>query len=115
MLDTLVLALIWTFNIAAVVLTIRADLLKRVVLGSWELILGLVVLELGYSLWAVFTGQPPAVMLTAGWLGLNLVLTVNVAMRNARRLAEGQIAILCSWWIALVGMMVAAVQQAGHL
>lgn len=112
MFDTLILALIWTFNLSALALTFRADWLRRVVLSSWELIVFLVIVELAWSIWALWTGQPAPVVMAACWLGINLFCTVNVARRQAERLASGQIVLLCSWWMGLLGMVMAALQQA---
>ncbi len=111
--DRLILASIWCFDIAAVVLSLRADLLQRVVFSSWHLIGVLVAAELGWAVWAVVSGQPPEVTFAAVWFGLNLVITVNLARKYAVRFQHHQVVLLCAWWIALLGMVVAAVQSSG--
>lgn len=111
MFDSLILAMIWTFNLAAIVLMVRADLVRKVVLNSWELIGGLLALELLAAVWALVTGQPPAVTVCACWLGLNLLLTVNVARAHGEKLQSGQVVLLCSWWIGLLGMSAAVWHQ----
>jgi hypothetical protein len=107
------LTLIWTFNLTAIVLTQRSGLLRQVVVNSWNLLLVLAAIEVIWSLWAISTGQAMAVVVAAGWLGLNLVVTLREASRHARELSSGQIVLLCSWWIALLAMLVHAVAITG--
>lgn len=111
--DRLVLTSIWCFDIAAVVLSLRADLLQKVVFSSWHLLGALVAAELAWTAWAILSGQPPTVMFAAAWLGVNLVVTVNLARRHAARFRHHQVVLLCAWWIALLGMVVAAVHGGG--
>ena len=111
--DSLVLTLIWTFNIALLVLVTRADVLRRVVLRSWEILFLLVALELVWSGWTLYTGQAPLVVMAALWLGVNLLITVNLARRYARVMTSTQVAMLCSWWLALLGMALSALHQSG--
>lgn len=107
--DRLILTSIWCFDIAAVVLSVRADLLQKVVFSSWHLIGVLVAAELAWTVWAVTSGQPAEVTFAAVWLGFNLVITVNLARKYADRFRHHQVVLLCAWWIAMVGMVVAAV------
>ena len=111
--DRLILTSIWCFDIAAVLFALRGDLLQRIVFSSWHLIGFLVAVSLGWSAWAVLTGQPPAVTMAAIWFGLNLVVTVNVARKYASRFSHNQVVLLCAWWVGLLGMVVAAVHGAG--
>ncbi len=113
MFATLVLALVWTFNLSALVLTYRADLLRRVVLNSWELLVFLCAAELGWSLWALWTSQPAPVVIASTWLGINLLVSANLARQHARELKPQQVVLLCSWWIGLLAMMGTAVHLSG--
>ena len=112
-LDSLILTLVWTFNIAAVVLTRHAHLLRRVVLASWDLFMLLVAAELAWSLWALFTGQPAVVCMAVCWLGINLLVTARLARRYAAELSPRQIVLLCSWWLGLLAMVARAISLAG--
>ncbi len=109
------MTLVWTFNVSALTLTYRADLLKRVVLGSWNLLVFLVGLELAWSVWALSTGQPMPIVVAACWLGLNLLVTVNAARKHAQTLTSGQVVLLCSWWLGLLGMVCCALTSAGFV
>ena len=113
MLSALILTLIWTFNLSALALGYRGDLLKRVVFWSWELIVLLTIVELGWTAWALVTDQPPVVCATSVWLGVNLLITVSLARERGAVLAEGQLVLLCSWWLGLLAMMGRAVVLAG--
>ncbi|MBI2297789.1 MAG: hypothetical protein HYU66_02340 [Armatimonadetes bacterium] len=109
--DSLVTTTLWAFNLAALLMTRRsrrADLLRRVVLRSWDLLVGLAALQMAWSLWSLWSGQPVAISLAVCWLGVNLLMTVNTARRYAAELSPQQIVLLCSWWIALLAMVTRA-------
>lgn len=115
MLHPLILALIWTFNLSAVLFAYRADWLKQLVLRSWELICLLVAVELAWAVWALVSGQPIILVVAACWLGINLLVTVNLARRHAAEMNPEQVVLMCAWWLGLAGMCVAAFLQAGFL
>lgn len=108
MLDSLIVTMVWTFNVSALTLSQRADLLRRVVLWSWDILLVLVFGELAWAFWALWTGQSEMVCVVSCWMGLNLLLTVGAARRHAATLTPGQIVLLCSWWLALLAMLLRA-------
>jgi len=104
------LTLVWTFNLSAITLAHRSDLLRRVVFGSYELLVLLAVAQFGWSLWILYAGAPTVVAVAAIWLGLNLLITVGLVRRHARELSGGQIVLVCSWWISLLAMLLWALQ-----
>ncbi|MCC7492484.1 MAG: hypothetical protein IT204_09070 [Fimbriimonadaceae bacterium] len=105
MLAVLVLVLLWTVNLAALVLCYRRNWLRQVVLRSYDLLLTMAVLNLLATLWAVLSGQPPLVMAALVFLGLNLLLSAELARRRRRSLTAPQVAMLCAWWFGLLAML----------
>jgi hypothetical protein len=105
------LTLVWTFNLSAITLAHRGDLLKRVVLSSWELLALLAVAQLGWSIWIIYVGAPTLVGVAALWLGLNLLITISMVKKQAHDLTGGQIVLVCSWWVALLAMLLAALHN----
>jgi len=111
--DTLILTLLWTFNIAAIVLASSSDVLKKVVINSSDLLVILALAQVLWSLWIFFAGAPMLVTMAAIWLGVNLLLTVGAVRRHAARLSSGQIVLVCAWWIGLLAMLLRAWRSAG--
>jgi hypothetical protein len=108
------LTLVWTFNVSAITLAHRADLLRRVVFNSWELLVLLAVAQCVWSLWILYVGAPAVVAMAAIWLGVNLLLTVGLVQRHARDLSGGQIVLVCSWWLGLLAMLLHALHLGAH-
>jgi len=107
-LDSLIVTMVWTFNLSALTLSQRADLLRQVVLWSWNLVVVLVFGELAWAFWALWTGQSEVVCVVSCWMGLNLLVTVSAAKRYASTLTSGQLVLLCSWWLALLATLLRA-------
>ena len=114
MIDSLMLTMVWTVNLSALTLARRADLLRRVVLSSWELLVALALAQFAWSLWLLYSGAPAIVTTAAIWLGVNLLLTVGIVKRHAQALSGGQIVLVCSWWLGLLAMLLHALQIGAH-
>lgn len=110
MLDTPVLALIWTFNLSAVLLALRPEAVKKAVVSSWEVVLLIVLAQLAWVGYVLYTGAPFGIALTALWLGLNLMATLAVTRAAPQRLTPFQVVLLCAWWLGLLAMLVRAVR-----